>query len=116
MYFNLQIYRDAIKLAVYLEDIVKSFDKYHKYTIGKDLRKKSKKLLFLIHRVSFEEDKIKYLKRLVKKCEEMKMIISITKELKAFRSFNQFEHSSKLLVVICKQGQSWYNYYVRVGR
>ncbi|MCP4969692.1 MAG: hypothetical protein GY932_03730, partial [Arcobacter sp.] len=51
------------------------------------------------------------LEKLVQKCEEMKMLLQISKELKAFRSFKQFEHSSKLCVEVCKQSQSWYNYF-----
>jgi hypothetical protein len=40
-------------------------------------------------------------------CEEMKMLIHLAKELKAFRSFKQFEYSSLLAVSICKQAQAW---------
>jgi hypothetical protein len=37
-YENLPIFRSAMNLAVYIETIVKSFEKYHKYTIGENLR------------------------------------------------------------------------------
>jgi len=116
LYFGLPIYRDALALVVYLETIVHGFEKYHKYTIGKDLRKKSKKLLFLIHQANNDENQIKYLKKLLNKCEEMKMLIAIAKELKAFKSFNQFEHSTQLCVPICKQAQAWYNHFARVDK
>ena len=45
-------------LCVYIEITVKSFDKYHKYTIGNDLRAYAKELLFLIHRANMHEEKI----------------------------------------------------------
>jgi hypothetical protein len=56
-YENLPIYRDAMSFCVYIESIVKSFDKYHKYTIGTDLREYTKSILFLIHRANISIDK-----------------------------------------------------------
>jgi len=47
---NLPIYKSALSLAVYMETIVRGFEKYHKYTMGVDLRVKSKALLFAISR------------------------------------------------------------------
>ena len=42
---NFPIFKSALELTVYIETIVKSFDKYHKQTIGEDIRKFSKKKL-----------------------------------------------------------------------
>ncbi len=33
-YENLPIYRSAMNLIVYIETIVRGFEKYHKYTFG----------------------------------------------------------------------------------
>ncbi|MEA2029310.1 MAG: hypothetical protein U9N49_10100 [Campylobacterota bacterium] len=35
---ELPIFKSALDLCIYIETIVKSFDKYHKYTIGADMR------------------------------------------------------------------------------
>jgi len=40
-------------------------------------------------------------------CEDMKMLIQLSKELEAFKSFKQFEYSSMLVVGVCKQAQGW---------
>jgi hypothetical protein len=40
-YEYLPIYKKALDLAVFLEQSVKSFSRYHKYTIGGDLRNHS---------------------------------------------------------------------------
>ncbi|MBU1957113.1 hypothetical protein KJ680_01790 [bacterium] len=37
----------------------------------------------------------------------MKMLIQLSKELQAFKSFKQFEQSSLLVVGVCKQAQGW---------
>jgi len=113
-YDNLPIYASAMDLCVYVEMIVKSFDKYHKYSIGNDLREFSKQVLFLIHRANISEDKKEKLLLLRDRCEDMKMLLHLAKELKAYKSFKQFEHSSKLTVSVCKQSQAWLNHYARV--
>ncbi len=105
----LPIYRAALELAVYMEQTVRHFDRYHKYTVGTDLRQKSKGVLFGISRAHLAEEKLPALVELRDSCEEMKMLIQITKELKAFKNFKQFEHSSLLVVTVCKQAQAWLN-------
>jgi len=105
----LPIYKSALELAVYMEKIVKEFEKYHKYTMGVDLRQKSKTLLFTIGHANLAEDKIVALTKLRDTCEEMKMLIQLSKELQVFKSFKQFEHSSLLTVMVCKQAQAWLN-------
>jgi hypothetical protein len=113
-YVELPIYKSALDFAVYMETIVKSFDKYEKYTIGEDLRNYSKELLFCVHRANIADKKLHKLRELRDKCEEIKMLLQLCKELKAFKSFKQFEHSSKLIISVCKQAQAWYNHFARV--
>jgi len=52
IYNQLPIFKSALDFVVYIETIVKNFEKYHKYTIGTDLREYAKKILFLIYRVN----------------------------------------------------------------
>ena len=108
-YDNLPIYKSALNLCVYCETIVKSFDKYHKYTLGEDLRTFSKRVLFLIHRANISTQRKEILENLKNSCEDLKMLINSTKELKAFKSFNQFETISKLTIEVCRQAQGWFN-------
>lgn len=103
----LPIYKSALNLAIYMEQIVRGFEKYHKYTMGVELREKSKTLLFAINRANLSEDKVQKLTQLRDACEDMKMLIQLSKELKAFKNFKQFEHSSLLAVTVCKQAQAW---------
>lgn len=115
-YDNLPIYKSALDLCVYMETIVRGFEKYHKYTIGADLRVHSKELLLLIHKANISYQKEMYLEELRDKCEQVKILIILGKELKAFKSFKQFEFSSKLSVEVCKQSQAWLNHYAGVAR
>jgi len=113
---NFPIFKSALDLAVYMETIVKGFDKYHKYTIGEDMRKFSKDMLFIVNRVGLAKDKVRVITKLRDRCEDMKMLLLIAKELNAFKSFKQFEHSSMLSVAVCKQSQSWLKNVARVTR
>ena len=115
-YDNLPIYKSALDFCVYIETIVKGFNKYEKYTIGEDLRNYSKEILFLVHKANISFDKKDKLELLRDKCEEVKMLIQLSKELKAFKSFKQFEVSSKLIVSIARQSQAWLNHYARVTK
>ena len=103
-----------MNLCVYVETIVKNFDKYHKYTIGEDLRNYSKELLFMIHRVNSSHEKMQKLQSMTNRCEDLKMLVNLAKELQAFKSFKQFETMSKHTVDVCKQSQAWLNHFARV--
>jgi len=108
MYYEaLPIYTATMKLVVYIETIVRGFEKYHKYTIGLQLRERSQRLLFMIAKANMSTQKHQILHELRNTCEEFKMTIQIAKELHAFRSFKQFEHSARLAVDVCKQSQAW---------
>ena len=41
-YEKLPIYKSAMDFCVYIETIVRGFEKYHKYTLGVELRSESK--------------------------------------------------------------------------
>lgn len=92
---NLPIYKSSLDFCTYIELIVRNFDRYHKYTIGKDLRKYAKKNLFLIQKANQNKEKrLKYIKKLNEKLEICK----------------SYEHSVKLLMPIIKQAKAWYKY------
>jgi hypothetical protein len=41
-YEHLPIYKTAMDLTIYLEQVVRNFSRYHKYTLGSDLRQQSR--------------------------------------------------------------------------
>lgn len=104
-YDHLNIYKSALELAAYLETIVRGFEKYHKYTIGADLRTHAKMILFGVHRANTHKGEA--VGALLERCEELKMLLQLAKELGAFGAFKQFEHSSALAVNVCRQAQGW---------
>ena len=93
-YENLPIYKKSMELAVYMENVVRNFSRYHKYTVGTDMRDLSKNLVTLVIKANSRKDKRKLLTELRDKSEEIKVSIIIGKEIKVFRSFKQFEHAA----------------------
>ena len=56
-YDHLQIYKSALDFAVYVEQIVSGFSRYHKYTLGSELRGLSHKMVVIVIRVNSAVDK-----------------------------------------------------------
>ena len=106
-YEHLPIYKKAMDLAVYVETIVKGFPRYHKYTIGSELRALSHKILVLVARANSEQDKRGSLTEVREALEELKILTRIAKELKVFANFNSFECLVLMIVEVAGQNEGW---------
>jgi hypothetical protein len=51
-YEHLPIYKKAMDDAVHFEKVVAGFSRYHKYTLGTDLRNKSREIVSMIAQVN----------------------------------------------------------------
>lgn len=106
-YEHLPIYKKAMDLAVYVENTVRGFSRYHKYTIGADLRNLSHETVRLIISANNATDKISVLSALRDTIEQMKVTIRICKEVKAFRSFSSFQYAAEAAVNLGRQCEGW---------
>ena len=57
-YEHLPLYKTAMELTVYIETVVRSFSRYHKYTLGTDLRQQSRALVTVIIRANSRGEKL----------------------------------------------------------
>ena len=80
-YEHLPIYRKAFDLSIYLENTVRNFSKYHKYTLGSDLRNISGKIVRLIIRANSERNKVATLEKVRVEIEELKVTAGICKNV-----------------------------------
>ena len=96
-----------MELAVYLQQVVRNFSRYNKYSIGTELRDLSRRIITLIIKANSHHDKSRVLVELVETCEMLKTSIVFAKEVKAFSSFKSFQHASSLAVILCKQSEGW---------
>ena len=89
-YEHLPIYRDALNLAVHFEKIVANFSRYHKYTLGTELRNASRQAVKMVIHANNQTDKLQALQELREHLEELLLLIRLGKEVQAFKSFNAY--------------------------
>jgi len=96
-YEHLPIYKTAMQVALHFELIVAGFSRYHKYTLGAELRNTSKEVVSLIIRANNAQDKIKLLSALRVKLDELMVLVRLAKEVKAFKSFKAYQFVVELV-------------------
>lgn len=76
-YEHLPIYRDALNLAVHFEKTIAGFSRYHKYTLGTELRNASRQAVKLVIHANSQSDKVQALKALREHLEEVMLLIRL---------------------------------------
>ncbi|MCI5196654.1 MAG: four helix bundle protein [Candidatus Electrothrix sp. AW5] len=107
---RLPIWRDANRMLLEIEQAVRQFPRYHKYAVGSDLRQQAMLICRLLVRALSAEgrqrtEQVGLLRYAV---DDLKVLIQLAKEVKAFQSFRQFEEISKLAVAVGRQGGAWH--------
>jgi len=89
-YKQIPLWRDANHFLLEVERAVRQFPRYHKYTLGSELRQQSMNVCRLVARAAQAGDPIDreaLLKQLVWQVEDIKMSLQLAKELEALTSF-----------------------------
>ena len=68
---------------MYVEQIVRNFSRYHKYSIGQDLRDGVRRVLKLIVRANGRRDKSRVLLQIREEVEELKVLARLCQDAKA---------------------------------
>ena len=106
-YEHLPIYKQAMDVAVHFEKIVAGFTRYHKYTLGSELRNKSREVVALIIKANAAQDKQPELIVLRERLEELLILMRLAKEVRAFQSFKSFQFAAERVVSVCRQNEGW---------
>ncbi len=104
---HLPIYKSTYDLCLHLEGIVHNFSRYHKYTLGADLRDGARRALKLVVRANARRDKTSVLLELREELESLKVVLRLSQDVKAFAHFTSFEHAITQVVEIAKQNEGW---------
>lgn len=94
-------------VAVYFEKAVAGFIRYHKYTLGTDLRNKSREIVSLIVKANSTPEKLPLLQKLRERLEELVILIRLCKEVKAFKNFKSFQFAIEEVVFVSRQNEGW---------
>jgi len=106
-YEHLPIYKQALDVAVHFEKVVAGFSRYHKYTLGTDLRTQSRAIVALIVKANAAQDKRPHLVTLREALDELLILMRIAKEARAFKSFQSFQFAIEQVISVCRQNEGW---------
>ena len=107
-YEHLPIFRDAYDLTVHIEKIVRNFSRYHKYTLGSDLRKRSRNILDkIVQANSDRENRAARLLELRQELESFKVITRLCHDSLAFPNTRTYLHVAKRITNLAKQNEGW---------
>jgi len=99
----------AERLLVEIEQAVRRFPRYHKYTVGKELRAQAMRVCKLAHRAWRDRPRqADWLSRLVWAVDDLKLNLQLGSRVKAFASFAQFEMLARLVADLGKQTGGWH--------
>lgn len=106
---RLPIWRDCNRLLLEIEQAVRGFPRYHKYAVGADMRRQAMYVCrMLVRALDAEgEKRLVQVRQMRLAVDDLKVMIQLAKEIKAFKSFRQFQVVSELVVLIGKQGGAW---------
>ena len=110
-YRQLPLWRDATLFLAETERAVRSFPRYHKYTLGSDLRRQAMNICRLVARAAQAgalAEREPLIAQLVWQVEDVKMSVQLAKEVEAFASFAQFQHLAEPAVALGKQSGGWW--------
>lgn len=106
-YEHLPIYKKAFDLTVHFEKVVAGFSRYHKYTLGTELRNRSREIVLTIILANSSRDKMPHLMQLRNDLEELLLLIRLCKETKAFKSFKAFQFAAEEVTAVSRQNKGW---------
>lgn len=110
-YRSVPLWRDATRLLVEVENAVRHFPRYHKYTLGSDLRRQAMAVCRRVARAAQCSDnshRAGQVEQLVWQVEDLKITLQLAKEVEAFASFAQFQRLAELTVALGKQSGGWW--------
>ena len=106
-YEHLPIFREAYDLSVHIEKIVRNFGRYHKYTLGTDLRNKSRCILGKIVDANNSRKRRGLLLELRQELEGFKVLSRLCHDSGGFASTRSYLHVAERITGIARQNEGW---------
>jgi hypothetical protein len=98
----------AERVLVEIEQAVRRFARFHKYTFGSTLRDRAWEACECAHQAWRDrEHQAAWLTKLVHAIDNLKIALQLGSRIKAFASFRQFEMLARLVSDLGKQAGGW---------
>jgi len=110
-YKRLPLWRDAMRLLLAVETAVRRFPRYHKYTLGSELRRQCMDVCRFVARAAQANNaqrRAALVEQLVWEVEDLKIQLQLAKEVQAFGAFSEFQRTAELAVAVGKQSGGWW--------
>ena len=106
---HLPIWRDAQLLLVWAEKVVRGFARYHKYTVGTQIRQQAMRVCRGVLRAQAcsGHARLTEVAALHLVAEELKLLLQLAKEVRAFRSWAEFDQGVSLALAVARQCVGW---------
>ena len=109
------VYRECRRLLLETEQSVARFSRYHKYSVGADLRKQAMDIMRRVHRACFDKARhLQHLQALVWQVDDYKINLQLAMEVGAFTHsakgqphFDAFERLARGASAVGKQCGGW---------
>ena len=106
-YEHLPIFRDAYDLAVHMEKIVRNFSRYHKYTLGTELRNKSRAILEIIVKANNARERAPHLFQLRQELETLKLTARLCHDSGGFSGTRGYLYVAERIKHNRLGGEAW---------
>ncbi len=106
-YEHLPIFKAAYDLTLHIEKIVRNFSRYHKYTLGTDLRNKSRRILEKIVEANSDSDRTARLLELRQELEGFKLLARVCHDSGGFANTRSYLHLAGRVTNIARQNEGW---------
>ena len=102
-----------LALTVHFEKLVAGFSRYHKYTLGTELRQGSRAVLQQVLRANNASDKVERSAELLvlrDRIEALLLAMRVAKEVKAFKSFAGYLHAVEQVGSVARKNEGWFKH------
>ncbi len=106
-YEHLPIFMKSYDLTLHIENVVMGFSRYNKYTLGTELRERSRKVLELIIISNNTNDRLQYLLNLRVELEVFKVFVRLCHESHAFKNRQAYFFIAECATNIINQNEGW---------
>jgi hypothetical protein len=112
-YEHLPIYKAALDMTVHFEKLVAGFSRYHKYTLGTELRQARRGVLMQVLRANNASNMVECSAELLvlrDRIEALLLAMRVAKEVKAFKSFAGYLHAVEQVGSVARQNEGWFKH------